>query len=154
MRYYVLACDFDNTLASHGQVEEKVIVALERVRSSGRKLILVTGRELEDLIRIFPHLDLFEQVVAENGALLYRPATRGEKVLGEPPNSEFIEFLRQRGVSPLGVGHVIVATREPYEKIVLEAIHDLGLELQVIFNKGAVMILPSGLNRPLDLSVR
>ena len=86
MRYYVLACDYDGTLASHGQVEEEMIAALERVRSSGRKLILVTGRELDDLMRIFPHLDLFERVVAENGALLYRPATREEKVLGEPPN--------------------------------------------------------------------
>jgi len=151
MRYYVLACDFDSTLASHGRVEEKVIAALQRVRSSGRKLILVTGRELEDLIRIFPHLDLFERVVAENGALLYRPAAREEKVLGEPPNPEFIELLRERGVSPLGVGHVIVATREPYEKIALKAIHDLGLELQVIFNKGAVMILPSGLNKAAGL---
>lgn len=116
MRYFVLACDFDNTLALHGRVEEIVIAALERVRSSGRKLILVTGRELEDLLRIFPHLDMFDRVVAENGALLYRPSTRDEKSLGEPPNAEFIELLRQRGVSPLGVGHVIVATREPHEK--------------------------------------
>src|SRR5688572_24453325 len=153
MRYYAFACDFDSTLASHGLVEEKVIAALERVRSSGRKLLLVTGRELEDLIRIFPHIDLFERVVAENGALLYRPSAREEKVLGEPPNSEFIELLRQRGVSTLGVGHVIVATREPYEKIVLETIRDLGLELQVIFNKGAVMILPSGLNKATGLLV-
>src|SRR5215216_5378771 len=151
MRYYVLACDFDNTLASHGRVEEIVIAALERVRNSGRKLIMVTGRELDDLIRLFPRVDLFERVVAENGALLYRPATREEKVLGEPPNSEFIELLRERGVSPLGVGHVIVATREPYEKIALEAIHEMGLEYQVIFNKGAVMILPSGLNKATGL---
>ena len=152
MRYYVLACDFDNTLALHGRVEETVIAALERVRSSGRKLILVTGRELEDLLRIFPHLNLFDRVVAENGALLYRPATREEKTLSEPPNSEFIELLREKGVSPLGVGHVIVATREPFEKIALEAIHELGLELQLIFNKGAVMILPSGLNKATGLN--
>jgi hydroxymethylpyrimidine pyrophosphatase-like HAD family hydrolase len=151
MRYYVLACDFDNTLASHGRVEEEVIAALKRVRSSGRKLILVTGRELNDLMGLFPHLDLFDHVVAENGALSYRPATREEKVLGEPPNSEFIELLGERGVSPLGVGHVIVATGEPYEKIALEAIRELGLELQVIFNKGAVMILPSGLNKATGL---
>ena len=151
MRYYVFACDFDSTLAMHGQVEETAIAALERVRSSGRKLILVTGRELEDLLRIFPHLDLFDRVVAENGVLLYRPATREEKVLADPPNSEFVELLRQRGVSPLGVGHVIVATREPYEKMALEAIHELGLEYQVIFNKGAVMILPSGSNKATGL---
>jgi hypothetical protein len=29
---------------------------------------------------------------------------------------------------------------------VLETIRELGLELQVIFNKGAVMVLPAGVN--------
>jgi HAD superfamily hydrolase (TIGR01484 family) len=152
MRYYALVCDYDGTLASHGRVDEDVVAALKRVRSSGRKLILVTGRELDNLLHLFSHLDLFDRVVVENGALLYRPDTRAEKILGEAPNPELIELLHQRGVSPLGVGHVIVATREPYEKIALEAIHELGLELQVIFNKGAVMILPSGLNKAAGLS--
>jgi HAD superfamily hydrolase (TIGR01484 family) len=152
MRYYALACDYDGTLASHGRVDEDVVAALKRVRSSGRKLILVTGRELNNIMHLFSHLDLFDCVVVENGALLYHPTSREEKALGESPNPEFIELLHERGVSPLGVGHVIVATREPYEKIALETIHELGLEYQVIFNKGAVMILPSGLNKATGLS--
>lgn len=152
MRYYALACDYDGTLALHGQVDDQTISALERLRNSGRKLILVTGRELDDLIRVFPRLELFDHVVVENGALLYRPATREEKVLGENPKPEFIALLRQRGVTSLSVGKVIVATWEPYEKIVLETIRDLGLELQVIFNKGAIMILPSGLNKATGLT--
>jgi HAD superfamily hydrolase (TIGR01484 family) len=151
MRYHVLACDYDGTLAISGRVEAEVIAALKRVRSSGRKLLLVTGRHLDDLMHVFPNLDMFDRVVAENGALLYRPASREEKVLSEPPKSEFIELLRQREVNPLGVGHVIVDTREPYEKTALEVIHELGLEYQVIFNKGAVMILPSGLNKATGL---
>src|SRR5215207_4849173 len=151
MRYYALACDYDGTLASHGRVEDEVVAALKRVRSSGRKLILVTGRELNNILHLFPHLDLFDRVVVENGALLYDPASREEKTLGEAPNPEFINLLRERGVSPLGVGHVIVATREPNEKIALETIHELGLEYQVIFNKGAVMLLPSGLNKATGL---
>jgi HAD superfamily hydrolase (TIGR01484 family) len=152
MRYYALACDYDGTLAQHGQVSEEVIAALKRVRSSGRKLILVTGRELDSLKRVFPQLELFDRVVAENGALLYRPVTYEEKALGGQPEPKFIERLRQRGVDTLSVGRVIVATWEPYEKIALEAIRDLGLELQVIFNKGAVMILPSGINKATGLS--
>jgi hydroxymethylpyrimidine pyrophosphatase-like HAD family hydrolase len=152
MRYYALVCDYDGTLASHGRVEEKVVDALRRVRSSGRKLIMVTGRELENLEHLFPHMDLFDRVVVENGAFLYHPSSREKKTLGEPPKAEFIELLHERGVSPLGAGHVIVATREPHEKVVLETIHELGLELQVIFNKGAVMVLPSGLNKATGLS--
>ncbi|MFL6617157.1 MAG: HAD family hydrolase, partial [Povalibacter sp.] len=56
------------------------------------------------------------------------------------------------GVERLSVGRRIVATWEPYEHIVLQTIHDLGLELQVIFNKGAVMILPTGINKATGLT--
>src|SRR5205085_10156081 len=70
-----------------------------------------------------------------------------EVVLGEPPPAKFIELLKKRNVAPLDVGRVIVATWEPNEKAVLDVIHELGLELQVVFNKGAVMVLPSGVNK-------
>jgi hydroxymethylpyrimidine pyrophosphatase-like HAD family hydrolase len=152
MRFHALATDYDGTLATHGKVDEPTLAALQRLLASGRKLILVTGRELPDLTATFPRLDLFESVVAENGALLYRPRTREEKVLAGPPPEPFLAALRARGVQPLAVGRVIVATREPHEKAVLDAIHELGLELQVIFNKGAVMVLPSGVNKATGLA--
>src|SRR5262249_55423452 len=104
MRYLALASDYDGTLATHGQVDEEPLLALERLLASGRKLILVTGRELDDLGKVFQHLDLFERVVAENGAVLYRPATREQKVLGQPPPPALIAELRARGVDPLSVG--------------------------------------------------
>lgn len=53
MRYFVLATDYDGTLATDGRVSDETIAALKRLRLSGRKLILVTGRELEDLQRAF-----------------------------------------------------------------------------------------------------
>ncbi|MBW4576027.1 MAG: Cof-type HAD-IIB family hydrolase [Aphanothece sp. CMT-3BRIN-NPC111] len=152
MRYLALATDYDGTLASEGRVLEETIAALERLRQSGRKLILVTGRELDDLLRVFPEIELFDMVVAENGALLYRPDTREEKPLTSSPPEEFVKALRDRGVDPLSVGRVIVATWHPHETTVLEAIRDLGLELQVILNKDAVMVLPSGVNKASGLS--
>src|SRR5688572_7540739 len=76
VRLLALACDYDGTIAHHGVVDEATIAALERVVAAGRHLVLVTGRQLEDLQRIFPRLDMFERVVAENGAVLYRPSTR------------------------------------------------------------------------------
>ncbi len=151
MRYLILACDYDGTLAHDGRVDEPTLAALERLLASGRKLVLVTGRELEDLMATFPHVDLFEWVVAENGALLYRPGTREEKTLGPAPPEAFVRALRQRGVTPLSVGRVIVATVHPHETTVVEAIRDRGLELQVVFNKGAVMVLPSGTNKATGL---
>jgi 3-deoxy-D-manno-octulosonate 8-phosphate phosphatase KdsC-like HAD superfamily phosphatase len=45
-----------------------------------------------------------------------------------------------------------VATVEPYEHTVLAVIRDLGLEWHVIFNKGAVMALPSGITKATGLA--
>ena len=152
MRYIALACDYDGTIAADGLVDPSTLKSLQQLRESGRRLILVTGRELPDLLRVLPHIDVFDRVVAENGALVYRPDTRTETALGPPPRPEFVESLRRRGVTPLSVGRVIVATWEPQQEAVLEAIRELGLELQVIFNKGAVMVLPSGVNKATGLT--
>lgn len=151
MRFHVLATDYDGTIAHHGQVDERTVASLKRLLASGRRLVLVTGRELPELLTVLPEIDLFEWVVAENGGLLYRPATREEIPLGEAPPARFVEVLTARGVGPISVGRSIVATWEPHETTVLETIRDLGLELQVIFNKGAVMILPAGVNKASGL---
>lgn len=152
MRYHALACDYDGTLALRGRVDGPTLAALERLLATGRKLILVTGRELDELMSIFPEIEMFAWVVAENGALLYRPADRQTKLLGKAPPPGFAQVLRERGVSPLSVGRVIVATWHPHETVVLDVIRDLGLEMQVIFNKDAVMVLPSGVNKATGLA--
>src|SRR5262245_5578804 len=151
MRFLVLATDYDGTLAKNGHVEEPVWTAIRRLRESGRRAVLVTGRELEDLQAICPHLDLFDRVVAENGALIYHPATKETRLLSDPPPPEFARALKALGVVPLSVGHIIVATVKPYETAVLKTINEMGLELQVIFNQDAVMVLPSGVNKATGL---
>ena len=81
---------------------------------------------------------------------LSRPAAKSARCAAPPPEP-FIAELSRRGVSPLGVGRSIVDTREPHHATVLEVIKELGLELEVIFNKGAVMVLPSGINKASGL---
>ncbi|MBV8490564.1 MAG: HAD family phosphatase, partial [Candidatus Eremiobacteraeota bacterium] len=150
MRYVAFATDFDGTLAEDGAVTDRTIEALEALRKSNRTLILVTGRLLEDLQNVFERMDLFDAVVAENGAVVFDTAKNERIILGSPPPSELLRLLDSGGV-PVERGHVIVATREPHEAAVLEAIRELGLEMQVIFNKGAVMVLPSGTNKASGL---
>jgi hydroxymethylpyrimidine pyrophosphatase-like HAD family hydrolase len=154
MRFKAIATDYDGTLAEDGKVRPEVLKALERARKSGRKLVLVTGRELEDLMRTFPHLEVFDQVVAENGALLYTPCPSPprECPLAKPPPATFVKTLAARGVAPISCGRIIVATWQPHETTVLAVIREQGLELEVIFNKGAVMILPSGVNKATGLA--
>ncbi|HEX5280750.1 MAG TPA: HAD-IIB family hydrolase, partial [Micropepsaceae bacterium] len=101
----------------------------------------------------FPKLDLFDFVVAENGALLYDPAAQTETPLAGAASPELFEALKARGARPLSMGRCIVATREPYQIAALEEIRRLGLELEIIFNKGAVMVLPSGVNKASGLRV-
>lgn len=152
MYFLALATDYDGTLAHGGVVSAEAVAALHRLKETGRRLILVTGRELDDLRRVCRHVDVFDRVVAENGALLLDPATGAERLLAEPPPELFVERLRARRVEPLSVGRVIVATWEPEEKTVLDVIRELGLELQIIFNKGAVMVLPAGVNKATGLA--
>jgi hydroxymethylpyrimidine pyrophosphatase-like HAD family hydrolase/energy-coupling factor transporter ATP-binding protein EcfA2 len=147
LRYFCLISDYDGTLAHDGLVTASTLEALRRVKASGRKLVLATGRELPELLRVFPETSLFDLAVVENGALLYNPATGEKRLLAEPPPAAFVEKLRRRGVKPLSVGECIVATWHPHETEVLGVIRSMGLELQVIFNKDAVMILPSGINK-------
>lgn len=151
MLCFALACDYDGTLAEQGRVEDVSRAALVRFRESGRKLILVTGRQLNDLIDVFPGYDVFDRIVAENGAVFYDASTREIVSLAAPPPEEFARELERRGVTPLSVGRVIVATSEPHEQTVLNVIRDLNLELEVILNKGAVMVLPSGVNKASGL---
>lgn len=151
VRYLAVATDYDGTLAHHGRVDPETVESLERVRASGRRVILLTGRELDDLREVFDRLDVFDRVVAENGAVIHWPETRETERLAEAPPEAFAEELRRRGVDRLSVGEVVVATWEPHETTVLETIRDMGLELQVVFNKGAVMVLPSGVNKATGL---
>jgi HAD superfamily hydrolase (TIGR01484 family) len=151
MRYFALATDYDGTLAHHGHVEPETAAALERLSASGRKLLLVTGREIPSLLVDFPYLGVFDLVVAENGGLLYRPSGGTSRPLAERPPRKLMDALRERGVRPVSRGQVVVATWHPHETVVLEVIRDLGLELQITFNKGAVMVLPTGVNKASGL---
>ncbi|MFD2146150.1 HAD-IIB family hydrolase [Mucilaginibacter antarcticus] len=150
MRYHILTTDYDGTIAENEKVSQATLEALLRLKATGRYLILVTGRELGPLQAIFPEYTIFDLIVAENGALIYNPANLQKILLGERPTDSFIQALKEKGI-PLSVGEVIVATWEPHQDAVLEAIKVAGLEHQVIFNKGAIMILPPGVNKATGL---
>ena len=149
--FLALAADYDGTIAQNGVVSEATLQALRKLKETGRRLILVTGRELVDLRHVFPGLAVFDRVVAENGGLIHDPATGREHALAPAPPADFVQKLVDLGIEPISVGHVVVATWHPHEQAVLTAIQDLGLELHMIFNKGAVMILPADVSKASGL---
>jgi hydroxymethylpyrimidine pyrophosphatase-like HAD family hydrolase len=141
MRYRALACDYDGTLATGGHMDDSTVAALGRARTSGRRLVLVTGRVLDDLQRRCADLTPFDLVVAENGGVLFDPGSGRAEDLAERPPAAFLAALTDAGV-PFSVGRVIVATMTPHESTVLGAIRAMGLDLHVVFNRTAVMVLP------------
>lgn len=151
MYFLGLAVDFDGTIAHDGVVRPETMAALRRLKETGRRILLVTGREVAAILPLLPDAALFDRIVAENGAVLYDPLARTERLLAPPPPAQLLRLLRERKVEPISAGHCILATWEPHQATVLEAIHDCGLELQISFNKGAVMVLPSGVNKATGL---
>ena len=151
MNFDALATDYDGTIATDGRVDEATVAALSRARDAGLRLVMVTGRELPSLFRTFDRIDLFDRVVAENGAVLYEPRSESIEVLGQAPPPALLDALTSRGV-PISVGHCIVATVEPFEHHVLGAIRDLALEWHVIFIKSSVMALPADITKATGLA--
>ena len=118
MHYLALATDYDGTLAQDGHVDAETLDACRRLRESGRKLILVTGREMADLQKTFPEFAICDLIVAENGALLYDPATGQQDLFGTPPPAEFAAEIQRRSIAPCSFGRVIFATWTPHEAAV------------------------------------
>jgi len=139
--FQALATDFDGTVASDGSVHDDTLGALHRGRDAGLKLVLVTGRELTDLSNTFAHLDVFDRIVAENGAVLFDPETDDVRLLAPAPPAELVAWLSERNV-PISIGHSIVASVFPHEEAIREAIRVLGLDWEITFNKESLMVLP------------
>jgi hydroxymethylpyrimidine pyrophosphatase-like HAD family hydrolase/energy-coupling factor transporter ATP-binding protein EcfA2 len=149
---HVFATDYDGTIAENNRVSDTTARALARVRATGRKLLLVTGRMLPDLQSVCPDLErMFDAVVAENGALVYFPERRDVRTLGDPPETTLVEALRRRGV-PFDLGSAILATEAPFAEAALAAIQETGVERTLVFNKGALMLLPGGVTKGTGLA--
>jgi HAD superfamily hydrolase (TIGR01484 family) len=149
---HVFATDYDGTIAERNSVPAAAARALERVRGTGRKLLLVTGRMLPDLQRVCPDADrMFDAIVAENGALAYFPERRESRRLADAPEPALLEALRRRGV-PFDVGSAIIATDAPFAEAALSAIRETGVERTLVFNKDALMLLPGGVTKGTGLT--
>jgi hydroxymethylpyrimidine pyrophosphatase-like HAD family hydrolase len=147
MRFRVLACDYDRTIAVDALLPEPTRRSLREVAASGRRLLLVTGRTMEELLSVFGELTLFDRVVIENGAVVHDPATGKDRLLGPPVSPELVDALERRRLEPLVVGKVICSTPRVHENEVLSALADLRLDLKVSFNRDSMMVLPAGVSK-------
>ncbi len=152
MRYLALATDYDETIAFDGRVDEPTVEALRRAKAAGLRLVLVTGRELTDLFNTFEHAgslranrcrerrrDLRSRDSVGRINFFVRPRLRSSRRWS-------VSSCHSRWATPLW------RRLNRTEHQVLAAIHDLGLEWHVIFNKGSVMALPSDVTKATGLA--
>ncbi len=146
MRFSALACDYDGTLAFADRIGPEALGALERARQAGLRLILVTGRTFFDLTRVCERLDLFDGVVAENGAVLYFPRAGRLRDQAPSPPPRLLAELDHRGIF-YQAGRVLVATARADEAAVREALSATGVSLELVYNRSALMLLPQGVTK-------
>jgi hydroxymethylpyrimidine pyrophosphatase-like HAD family hydrolase len=146
MRVKGLALDYDGTLASADRIAPDTLRALEQARSAGVRLILATGRVFFELTRVCERLDLFEAVVAENGAVLYVPSAGTIADLAPPLPTRLFAELDRRGI-PYQAGRVIVGTFRAWEDRVRDAMASVGVSLDRVYNREALMLLPAGISK-------
>jgi hypothetical protein len=144
--FKALACDFDGTLAFEDRIDPGVKVALQQARSAGVRLILVTGRTFFELTRVCDCLELFDAVVAENGAVIYYPGSAMIRDLGPAVPSRLLAEFDRRGLY-YQVGRVIVGVARADEKAVREALGVAGVSGDLIVNRAALMLLPPGVSK-------
>jgi hydroxymethylpyrimidine pyrophosphatase-like HAD family hydrolase len=147
--FQVLALDFDGTLTEGDRPDAAVLEAVRQSRRAGRRVVLVTGRILAELRAVFPEVEAeFDAVVAENGAVI---ATGGDVTdVAAPIDPALGNALAHRDIA-FRSGRVIVACEAEHAPVVLAEVGRLGLDCQLVRNRAALMVLPSGVTKGTGL---
>ena len=146
--FRAVALDLDGTLAKNDHLAEAAIAAIKASRDE-RRMILVTGRIFDDLEAAFPGLwREFDALVTENGAVLHTRS--GAWPLAGPVDPAVGRALAQRGVATRA-GRVLLALAGDDAATAVDVITSLGLDCQVVHNRGAAMVLPAGVTKATGL---
>ena len=149
MKFCVLALDYDGTIAENGKPHPAVMQAIQETRARGIVVVLVTGRILSDLKKVAGDLNVFDAVVAENGAVLAFSNGR-TRALGRPPPSSLLDELCRRKVE-FSVGDCVLEADASSAPRILNAVQKLELPLVLTFNRSRVMVLPQGISKATGL---
>lgn len=149
----VLAADYDGTLAECGRMSAATEAALRSLRDGGFRLVLVSGRRLDNIRQVCGRLDLFDAVILENGAVSFCPATETEQLIAPAVDERFLAGLaRELPDEPLFVGRSMVATAAENAGCVEVLIALGGYDLDIIGCGRRILVLPTGVHKGSGLS--
>lgn len=145
----VVALDLDGTVSIDGSPHPDTMDAIDAARLSGLTVILATGRIQAELEAEFPGLtDHFDALVLENGAVVVSGGRA--RALTPPLDPGLDQLLDERGV-PFRRGKVLRALDGAFAPEAVRAVNELGLDHQVVHNRGAAMVLPAGVTKGTGL---
>lgn len=147
----VLAVDFDGTLAEGGTIAPAAADALAEAARAGVVPILVTGRTTADLAHIVPPEVTFAAAVAENGCVLWLPASDERRPLADPTPQGFVDELIARGVDA-EAGLVYVGFSRVHAPTVQAVVDEMDMAWRITLNKGSGMLLPDGVDKATGLA--
>jgi hydroxymethylpyrimidine pyrophosphatase-like HAD family hydrolase len=150
MKLRVLALDYDGTIATNGSLHEEVRAAIAEVRSRGIVVLLATGRMLSDLRVLLGDLEIFDAVVAENGAVLALPKVGRTFAFAAAPQETLLELLRMRGMHPRQ-GSCVVELPATDARVALDSVRVLQLPVSLQFNRDRLMLLPQAISKATGL---
>jgi 3-deoxy-D-manno-octulosonate 8-phosphate phosphatase KdsC-like HAD superfamily phosphatase len=146
--FRAVALDLDGTLTENDHLAGAAMAAIKASRDE-RRMILVTGRIFDDLEAAFPGLwREFDALVTENGAVLHTRC--GAWPLASPVDPAVGCALAERGVVARA-GRVLLALAGDDAATAVDVITGLGLDCQVVHNRGAAMVLPAGVTKATGL---
>jgi hydroxymethylpyrimidine pyrophosphatase-like HAD family hydrolase len=151
MKFCVLALDYDGTIARGDRAEPSVVDAIAVARRRGVKVLLVTGRILEELRRVAGDLRFVDAVVAENGAVVHFPHSGQTTTLAPPVDQAFTARLAELGI-PFQAGRCLVDADASSAPRILEVVRELELPLVLLFNRSRMMVLAQGVSKATGLA--
>jgi hydroxymethylpyrimidine pyrophosphatase-like HAD family hydrolase len=140
-----VALDFDGTVKPrNGNVDPRLLDYLKALRRTGVKLVLVTGRCVEELEQLVSP-SVFDAVVAENGAILL--VDHQKTVFDSPAWSATRKALLEH-LNP-GCEEVIVSADRAHLPRLEHLLKPGAVRIEL--NKDRVMVLPPGVDKASGL---
>lgn len=144
--------DLDGTLTKGGEdrITTELRSMLAQFKKTGWLLILATGRDKKYLESRDDLRSLFDGWVCEAGASIYVISTNEYKILVNDRWLQFINEIKKLECVILKENTVNLLSRECIEKVD-EVASKLGVEYKVLNNKGALLLLPSDIDKSTGL---
>ena len=142
--------DFDRTITDKpGIIDEKILKELD---SLNKPLILVTGRAIKYVKRLYRKFPIWDCIIAENGSYVYFPSS---ELIWSFTSDKFEEAKRilKKSKFPANFGKAIISVSKVLETKLREVLEGIVNYIGFRTNVDEVMVLPRGIDKGVSLKL-